>query len=76
MAVRMKDIAKRCHVSIKTVSNVINHLPNVGEETRQAVLEAIRELTGQLAPNTAMLVKASHAMHFEWIVEELCKAYD
>ena len=38
--------------------------------------EAIRELTGQLAPNTAMLVKASHAMHFEWIVEELCKAYD
>ena len=44
MSVRMKDIAKRCHVSIKTVSNVINHLPNVGEETRQAVLEAIREL--------------------------------
>ena len=43
MSVRMKDIAKRCHVSIKTVSNVINHLPNVGEETRQAVLEAIRE---------------------------------
>ena len=38
--------------------------------------EAIRELAGQLAPNTAMLVKASHAMHFEWIVEELCKAYD
>ncbi len=38
--------------------------------------EAIRELTGQLGPNTAMLVKASHAMHFEWIVEELCKAYD
>ena len=35
-----------------------------------------RELAGQLAPNTAMLVKASHAMHFEWIVEELCKAYD
>lgn len=38
--------------------------------------EAIRELTGQLGPNTAMLVKASHAMHFGWIVEELCKAYD
>ncbi len=43
-AVRMKEVAARCHVSIKTVSNVINRLPNVGEETRRAVLEAIREL--------------------------------
>ncbi len=41
-AVRMKEVAARCHVSIKTVSNVINRLPNVGEETRRAVLERIR----------------------------------
>lgn len=40
----MKDIARRCNVSIKTVSNVINHLPNVGEKTRQEILQAIREL--------------------------------
>lgn len=38
--------------------------------------EAIHELTGQLGPNTAMLVKASHAMHFGWIVEQLKNAYD
>ena len=44
MSANMKDIALRCGVSIKTVSNVINHLPSVGEKTRQAVLEAIREL--------------------------------
>ncbi len=44
MAVSMKEIARRCNVSIKTVSNVINRLPNVGEKTRREVLEAIREL--------------------------------
>lgn len=38
--------------------------------------EAIRELTIQLGPDTAMLIKASHAMHFGWIVEELRRAYD
>lgn len=44
MSANMKDVAQRCGVSIKTVSNVINRLPNVGEKTRKAVLEAIREL--------------------------------
>ncbi|SFQ13778.1 UDP-N-acetylmuramoyl-tripeptide--D-alanyl-D-alanine ligase [Oscillibacter sp. PC13] len=38
--------------------------------------EAIHELAQQLGPNTAMLVKASHAMHFGWIVEQLQHAYD
>ena len=38
--------------------------------------EAIRTLTGQLGPDTAMLVKASHAMHFGWIVEQLRQTYD
>lgn len=44
MAVGMKDVAKRCDVSIKTVSNVINNAPNIGPATRARVLEAIREL--------------------------------
>lgn len=38
--------------------------------------EAIHELAAQLEPNTAMLVKASHSMHFGWIVEELRRNYD
>ena len=33
-------------------------------------------LTELLGPDTAMLVKASHAMHFGWIVEQLKQAYD
>ncbi len=38
--------------------------------------EALRTLIGQLDPGTAMLVKASHAMHFGWIVEQLRSAYE
>jgi LacI family transcriptional regulator len=43
MAARMKDIARKCGVSIKTVSNVINNRPNVGEAVRKKILEEIRE---------------------------------
>lgn len=38
--------------------------------------EAIGELREQLGPNTAMLVKASHAMHFSELVDQLREAYD
>ena len=38
--------------------------------------EAVQELTCQLEENTAMLVKASHAMHFEQLVERLRETYD
>ena len=38
--------------------------------------EAVHELTRQLEENTAMLIKASHAMHFEKLVERLRKTYD
>lgn len=40
----IKDVAKRAGVSISTVSNAMNGLPNVGEETRERVLTAVREL--------------------------------
>ena len=38
--------------------------------------EAVAELREQLRPRTAMLVKASHAMHFGELVEQLQKDYD
>jgi len=38
--------------------------------------EAMQEVKMQLTPGTAMLVKASHSMHFEKLVEELQKKYD
>ena len=38
--------------------------------------EAAAELAQQLGPHTAMLVKASHAMHFGELVAELQRRYD
>ena len=40
--------------------------------TKEEGLEAIREA---FAENTVMLVKASHAMHFEWLVDQLGKQF-
>ena len=39
----VKEIAKLANVSPATVSNVLNHRNNVGEETRQRILEICKE---------------------------------
>lgn len=41
--VTLKDIAKMCGVSISTVSNVLNGKPKVSEETRQRILDVVKE---------------------------------
>ena len=50
MAIRMKDIAKDLGISQATVSKVLRDHPDIGEATRQRVLERIKELDYQ--PNT------------------------
>jgi LacI family transcriptional regulator len=45
--VKIKDVAERAQVSPATVSNVLNGRSNVGEETRQRVLEICKELDYQ-----------------------------
>jgi DNA-binding LacI/PurR family transcriptional regulator len=40
----MKDVANKAHVSIQTVSAIINHKPGITEATREKVLSAIEEL--------------------------------
>jgi DNA-binding LacI/PurR family transcriptional regulator len=44
MTARMRDVAQRAGVSLKTVSNVINHSPHVTPRTRARVEAAIAEL--------------------------------
>ena len=41
--ITLKELAARCNVSIATVSNILNGKSNVGEETRQRVLQVIKE---------------------------------
>jgi len=49
--VTLKDVAERAGVSFKTVSRVINHEPNVADETTEKVNQAIKELN--YVPNLA-----------------------
>ena len=44
MAVRLKDIAEDLGVSLVTVSKVLRNKPDIGEETRERVLQRMREL--------------------------------
>ncbi|MEJ2604854.1 MAG: LacI family DNA-binding transcriptional regulator [Gammaproteobacteria bacterium] len=47
----IEDVASRAGVSIKTVSRVVNHEPNVRPGTRERVEQAIRDL--RYRPNTS-----------------------
>lgn len=49
MGARIQDVAAAAAVSIKTVSRVLNREPNVRDDTRQRVLEAVQKL--QYKPN-------------------------
>ena len=42
--VTIRDVAKRAGVAVSTVSKVVNHYPNVSEDTARRVNEAIEEL--------------------------------
>lgn len=48
--VTIKDVAREAHVAISTVSNVLNNVNNVSENTRQKVLDAVERL--KYVPNS------------------------
>lgn len=54
--VRIEDVAEAAKVSMKTVSRVLNHEPNVSEETRRRVEAAVEKL--QYRPNPSARVLA------------------
>src|SRR6201999_2426887 len=51
MAVRLKDIADDLGVSLVTVSKVLRNHPDVGQKTRDRVLQRVREMNYR--PNLA-----------------------
>lgn len=55
--VSIKDVAKRAGVAISTVSKVLNHYPNVSEETKKKVNEAVEELN--FVPNSVAAALSS-----------------
>lgn len=41
--ITLKELAKKCGVSIATISNILNGKSNVGEATKKRVLQVIEE---------------------------------
>ena len=39
----IKDIAKKCHVGVSTVSSAMNTQPDTTPETKEKILKAIEE---------------------------------
>lgn len=55
--VSIRDVAKRAGVAISTVSKVLNDYPNVSEETKKKVNEAVKELN--FVPNSVAAALSS-----------------
>jgi LacI family transcriptional regulator len=68
------DVAKLAGVSIKTVSRVVNHEPNVRESTQAKVEQAIAQLNYR--PDQSARNLASHRSHLIGLVYDDPSAYD
>ncbi|MBQ7934218.1 MAG: LacI family DNA-binding transcriptional regulator [Lachnospiraceae bacterium] len=68
--ITVKEIAQMCNVSPSTVSNILNGRPNVGEETRQRVLEVIKE-TGYQPNYFAQSMRKQSSKMISIVVEDL-----
>lgn len=68
--VTLKELARMCGVSISTVSNIINGKPKVSEETKQRVLDAIKQ-TGYQPNYFAQGMRKQKTRTIGIIVEEL-----
>ena len=58
--VSMKDIAKKCGVSIATVSKALNGQKDIGEETRKRIC-AVAEEMGYMANSVARALKTNRS---------------
>lgn len=68
------DVASLAGVSIKTVSRVVNHEPNVRESTREKVEQAVAQL--KYRPNVSARNLASHHAHLIVLVYDDPSAYE
>lgn len=64
----IKDIAALAHVGVSTVSRVLNNHPDVKEETRQRILEIIKE-NNYIPNNSARILKQSNTKNIGILVK-------
>lgn len=57
--ITIKDIARKCNVAISTVSRAINNHPDINQETKQLILNVIKEMN-YVPNNSARYLGASN----------------
>ena len=65
--VSMKDIAKKCGVSVATVSKALNGQKDIGEETRRRICAAAEEM-GYMANSVARALKTNRSFNLGVLV--------
>lgn len=68
--ITLKEIAQRCEVSIATVSNILNGKSNVSEDTKNRVLQVIKE-TGYKPNYMARSLRATNSKTIGMIVDDI-----
>lgn len=68
--VTLKELARMCNVSTSTISNILNGKPKVSEETRQRVMEVVRQ-TGYQPNYFAQGMRMQKTRTIGIIVEDL-----
>jgi len=68
--ITLKEIAKKCSVSIATVSNILNNKSNVSEETKERVLQVIKE-TGYKPNYMARGLRATKTNTIGLLIDDL-----
>ena len=66
----LKDIAEKCSVSIATVSNILNGKANVSEETKERILQVVKE-TGFKPNYMARRLRASKTQSIGILIDDL-----
>ena len=56
--VSMKDIARKCQVSVATVSKALNGYSDIGKEKREEILQAAKEM-GYFPNSSARALKTN-----------------
>lgn len=58
--VSMKDIARKCNVSVASVSKALNNYPDIGEDTKNMIISTAAEM-GYLPNSSARVLKTKHS---------------
>lgn len=72
--ITIKDIARQCGVGVSTVSRALNNHPDINPDTREKIMEVIRE-TGFVPNNSARFLKRSETNSIALLVKGITNPF-